>query len=92
MSAARILPIIALALAITGCERKVDTLTQPEQANATASIVQPFKDRRVTNPFPDATEVRLFVEVDSPTTISQSSTSATASGSTPRNARRSRIA
>ncbi len=63
MSVARILPIIALALAITGCERKIDTLAQPEQANATASIAQPFKDRRVTNPFPGATEVRLFVEV-----------------------------
>lgn len=64
MSVARFGAIAAVAIIVTGCERKVDTLAQSEQANATASIVQPFKDRRVTNPFPDAIEVRLFVEVD----------------------------
>lgn len=63
MNAARIFPIMALALALSGCERKVDTLTQPDPSNAAASFATPFKDRRVTNPFPAATEVRLFVEV-----------------------------
>jgi hypothetical protein len=63
MSATRILAIIALAVVATGCERKVDTIAQPDSSNATASIAQPFKNRRITNPFPGATEVRLFVEV-----------------------------
>lgn len=63
MSATRILAIIALAVVATGCERKVDTIAQPDPSNAAASIAQPFKDRRITNPFPGATEVRLFVEV-----------------------------
>lgn len=63
MIAARILAIIALALAATGCERKVDTIAQPNPSNAAASFAPPFKDRRVTNPFPAATEVRLFVEI-----------------------------
>jgi len=63
VSAARILPIILLALAITGCERRIDTIAQSDPSNTAASVAQPFKDRRVTNPFPGATEVRLFVEV-----------------------------
>ncbi|MFN4097586.1 MAG: hypothetical protein ACK4GG_12530 [Sphingomonas sp.] len=63
MSAARILPLLAAALATTGCERKADTIAQPDPSNAAASFATPFKDRRVTNPFPAATEVRLFVEV-----------------------------
>ncbi|MDR6852796.1 hypothetical protein J2Y54_002316 [Sphingomonas sp. BE123] len=63
MKVSRRVAIAAVAIIVTGCEHKVDTLAQPEQANTTASIVQPFKDRRVTNPFPGATEVRLFVEV-----------------------------
>lgn len=64
MSAARFLSLFAAALAVAGCERKVDTIAQPDSSNATASIAQPFKDRRVTNPFPQATQLRLFVEVD----------------------------
>ncbi|MBA4761051.1 hypothetical protein [Sphingomonas sp.] len=64
MNAARILALLAAALAVAACERKIDTIAQPGPSNATASIAQPFKDRRVTNPFPQATQLRLFVEVD----------------------------
>lgn len=63
MSALRVLPIVALALAATGCERKVDAVTQPDPSNAATPFATPFKDRRVTNPFPQATQLRLFVEV-----------------------------
>ncbi len=63
MSAARFVSLFAAALAVAGCERKVDTIAQPDSSNATASIAQPFKDRRVTDPFPQATQLRLFVEV-----------------------------
>ena len=63
MNAARILALLAATLAIAGCERKVDSIAQPDPSNAAASFAAPFKDRRVTNPFPAATEVRLFVEV-----------------------------
>ncbi len=63
MSAPRVLAIIALALAATGCERKVDAVTQQEASNASAVAAKPFQDRRVTNPFPQATQLRLFVEV-----------------------------
>ena len=64
MSATRILALLATALAAAACERKIDTIAQPGPSNATASIAQPFQDRRVTNPFPQATQLRLFVEVD----------------------------
>lgn len=63
MSGARLTAIVALAMAAAGCERKVDTPAQPDPSNAAASLATPFKDRRVTNPFPGATELRLFVEV-----------------------------
>ncbi|HEV7287834.1 hypothetical protein [Sphingomonas sp.] len=63
MSAARILALLAAALAVAACEQKVDTIAQPDSSNATASIAQPFKDRRVSNPFPQATQLRLFVEI-----------------------------
>lgn len=63
MSAARILALLAAALAVAACERKVDTIAQPDSSNASAMAAKPFQDRRVTNPFPQATQLRLFVEV-----------------------------
>ncbi len=63
MSAARILALLATALAVVGCERKVDTIVQPDPSNVSAMAAKPFQDRRVTNPFPQATQLRLFVEV-----------------------------
>jgi hypothetical protein len=62
MSAARILALLAAALAVAACERKVDTIAQPDPSNTAAA--KPFEDRRVTSPFPQATQLRLFVEVD----------------------------
>ena len=60
---ARLIALVTVAMMAAGCDRKVDTIAQPDPSNASASIATPFKDRRVTNPYPGATEVRLFVEV-----------------------------
>lgn len=63
MNAVRILALLAATLAVAACERKVDTIAQPDPSNTAAMTAKPFQDRRITNPFPHATQLRLFVEV-----------------------------